>query len=336
MTLRLKSLLTAACVALTTIVTLSSCDHKDLCYHSHRSYGKLHVVYDWQKAPEADPEIMMLYFYKMDDDAASPYIYSFKDCKGGTIELPNGTYRVITYNGNSDAVFSSYTDSFSGHLLYTREASIIEPSTGYSGYSSSNVPRTPQSANEPVRITGDQMWAYVEVGIVVDINEDEEQTITLYPEEVACHYTYEIRNVENLTYAVRMNAALTGMSGVYYPAQMETDDTPTTLTLESYWSLDTNRIFGEFYTFGRCDVASVLNQMELYVWSSDGAQHAYGTTGNDAHFDVTDQVVNAPDPRNVHIIIDGLTLYKPENGGDGGGYDITVDNWDEENHDIYL
>ncbi len=44
-------------------------------------------------------------------------------------------------------------------------------------------------------------------------------------------------------------------------------------------------------------------------------------------FDVTEQARTAPDPMNVEIIIDGLTLPEVENPKPGGTFDVSVDGW---------
>ena len=55
---------------------------------------------------------------------------------------------------------------------------------------------------------------------------------------------------------------------------------------------------------------------------SDGSIHEVTT-------DVTEQIVNAPDPMNVNIIIDDITL--PDTGEEppipGEGLDVTVGDW---------
>ena len=51
-------------------------------------------------------------------------------------------------------------------------------------------------------------------------------------------------------------------------------------------------------------------------------------------YDVTDQIHNAPDPRNVHIVLDGLPLPKPI--VNGGGFKPTVKEWQTVDVDIQM
>ena len=55
---RMSHVLLAAAVL--AVLSLTSCEHKDLCYdHYHNT--KIQVVFDWKNAPDATPETMRLY-----------------------------------------------------------------------------------------------------------------------------------------------------------------------------------------------------------------------------------------------------------------------------------
>lgn len=320
-------------LAVTMIIALTtSCEHKELCYlHPHT--GTVRVEFDWTESPDADVPTMSVYFYNAESGELVKFGTADADT-GMSISLANGTYSVITYNSNSDAVYPGDVDNYYTHYLSTRQGAITEPSAGYNDAKTSNVPRVPSASNETVRITADRMWGCAKADIQVQVAEGEVQTITLTPRELTCTYTYEIRNVKNLSSVMRMNAALTGMSGVLYMSTGMVAEEPVTLPLYSEWNDDT--IYGHFFTFGRNESDDIREFLTLYVWSTDGTQRSYGTTGTDATFDVTDQVENAPDPRNVNIVIDGLELHKSDPTSSDAGYQVTVDGWGDENHDIHM
>ena len=79
-------------------------------------------------------------------------------------------------------------------------------------------------------------------------------------------------------------------------------------------------ITADFLTFGPPAGAPGKHLLRIYVQLPDGKKVYYT-------FDVTDQVRHAPDPRNVHIVLDGLTLPKPL--AIGSGFRPTVDDWQE-------
>jgi hypothetical protein len=305
----------------------SSCQHKDLCY-KHPHTGTLNIVFDWHKAPDANPASMTVYLYPRDTDDPA-IVYTFTGKNGGTINITGGTYDILAYNGDSDAVQAGGTDAHATHYLYTRDGSITEPS-GIN--TTSNPPRTPQSADEPVVITADQMWGASRTTVDIYVKEGETQTIILEPEELTCTYHYEIRHVSNLAYVSALNAALSGMSGRVTVSDGSLHPQAVTLPLEA--TCGDSIISGTFYTFGHNTETAAPKHMMLYVRSTDGSLHTYGTSGTEVKFDVTDQVTQAPDRRHVTIIIDSLQLYRPENPS--GGYTPTVDNWLDEDEYIIL
>ena len=73
-----------------------------------------------------------------------------------------------------------------------------------------------------------------------------------------------------------------------------------------------------FLCFGTSISANSLRTLFLYVILSDGSKQYYT-------FDVSAQVNEAPDPKNVHILIEGLNLPKPI--ANGGGFHPTIDEW---------
>ena len=71
--------------------------------------------------------------------------------------------------------------------------------------------------------------------------------------------------------------------------------------------------------------------MTFYVIMDDGGMYCYKDSEN---LDVTTQIHNAPDKRNVHIIIDGLNLPQPVEYEEG--FKPSVDDWTKEEHDIII
>ena len=77
-------------------------------------------------------------------------------------------------------------------------------------------------------------------------------------------------------------------------------------------------LYGETETFGALPMEHTLR---LTMKPSDGSIQ-------EAQFDVTKQVNEAPDPQVVHLVIDQLTIRKPENdSGSSGGFQADVGGW---------
>lgn len=323
-------------------LSLASCNHKHLCLH-HPHDIKLKVEFNWQNAPDANLLGMCVFFYPV--DGGDPRRVDFKGTQGGYVELTVGKYHVLTYNNDTEAILFA-NGSFAKHRAYTREGNILEPVLG----SSAGAPRASGTEEEKVVITPDMLWGTTSLDVeitdeglcytCIPFNENathqkvesKEYVITLYPREFLCHYSYEIRNVQNLKHASQMCASLSGMSGGMTLASEELFSQPVTLPLEARINRENSTITGEFYTFGHHLENSAPHKMLLYVWMDSGEKYYFGA--DDPDFDVTSQVHSAPNPKRVHLIIDGLDLPKPiENGG---GFKPTVDDWEEVQQDITM
>lgn len=326
------------------LTLLTACDHKELCLH-HPHTMSVRVEYDWKDAPEANPKGMCAYFYPIDGGAGVRY--NFSNTQGGVIDLNVGKYRVITYNNDTEATQFYNTDNFCKHWATTREGNVLEP---LYGNPIQYAPRSKGTEDEKVMICPDMLWGcnVMEVEIKDDgayytctsMNDNGEPTdsavvnhehvITLYPHELTCIYTYEVRNVSNLKHATQISGTLSGMSGMLTLSTEEIGKELVTLPYESY-SDGVSKITGKFYTFGHHTENSEPHRMVFYVIMDDGAKYCFKDTEN---LDVTQQVHNAPNYRRVHLIIDGLELPQPiENGH---GFKPSVDDWEVVEEDIIL
>lgn len=330
-------------VALLTL--LCSCEHKEFCYQ-HPHVQKIRLAFDWRDAPEANPKGMCVYFYPIDGGA--PQRVDFRGTDGGEVELRNGEYRMMCYNNDTEGVLFNDTHDFDAHLGYTRKGSVLEPILGNTAQ---YAPRASGTEQEPVVIVPDMMWGctatevkvtdqgvsyvcvpYEEAGSRNRVTSVEEHVITLYPHELTCTYTYEVRNVKNLKHASRMSGTLSGMSPSIYFGDESLGTECVTLPFESV-SDGVSTITGKFYTFGHHEANLDPHRMTFYFIMDDGKKYVYGAD-RDEHYNVTEQVHAAPDRKHVHIVIDGLELPTPiENGN---GFDVDVDDWVVVEEDIIM
>ena len=323
---------------------LCSCEHKELCYH-HPHEARIRVVFDWKDAPEANPRGMCVLFYP--ETGGAPVRYDFAGAEGGYVTLTAGKYRVLSYNNDTEAVLFYNYNSYDTHGAYTREGNPLEP---IYGNGANYAPRAAGTEDERVVICPDMMWGSntntVEIdGSGVCLNPDEvvmvprqdgsgelqeEYIIKLYPHELTCIYTYEVRNVNNLAYMDQMCGTISGMAGAM---TFSTEALPTecvTLPFESY-KYDDKTVVGTFFTFGHNADNTEPHKMAFYVVMSDGGKYVFKDS---ERYNVTDQVNNAPNRRRVHIIIDGLDLPTPITGD--SGFSPSVDDWIDENYDIEM
>lgn len=325
----------------------SSCDHKELCYQ-HPHTATIRLEFDWRDAPDASPKGMCVYFYPEDGEEDVPMRrFDFTGKTGGEIEIRVGRYRVLCYNNDIEAVLMRGTEGFGTHEVFTRDGDLFECIYGSSA--GKTAPRAESAENERVVISPDMLWGCTAMEVEITENgisyicipegEKEawlgmpvysEQVITLYPHELICTYTYEIRHVKGLEHVSQMCGSLSGMA----PSLLFCDESLgrecVTIPFEARAG-DETTVVGGFLTFGHHEENPDPHRMLLYVWMDDGSKYCYGTESE--RFNVTDQVHSAPDRRHVHIIIDGLDLPQPISGDN---IDPSVDDWQEMNEDIHL
>ena len=316
------------------VFLLSACDHKELCEHRpHMS--KIRVQFDWRDAPDATVGGMCVWFYPLKKETR-PSRYDFQGMEGREVELETGTSRIICHNNDSEVDLCRNSEDFSSHLVYTRDGNIFEPI-----YGNVSIPTPRSIEDEHVAICPEMLYGCHAVDVEITESgmryihdpdgsstkaESDEQVIVLYPHEEVCTYTYEIRNVQNLSSATQMCGSLSGMAHGLYLGTEELEHDCVTIPFEAH-SDGVSNVTGKFYTYGHCEKHDIHAVFNLYVWMKDGKKYYYS-------FDVTDQIEHAPDKRHVHILIDGLEFPLPiENGS---GFEVGADDWGNVYEDIVM
>ena len=305
---RMSHVLLAAAVL--AVLSLTSCEHKDLCYdHYHNT--KIQVVFDWKNAPDATPETMRLYLFPI--DGGRPRTYEFIDYRGGHVNVPAGRYKALCVNSDTESVLYRNTDSFDGFEAYAPE--------GVLNVGGSPAPRAEGTSGERIAGSPDRLYSDRLYDLVIEPSK-ESQTVTLYPALSVCRYRVTITNVSNLKYISPdgVSGALTGMSGGMLVGRNELTSVPFGVVSDG-----TSTLTADFLVFGQTGPEDPVHKLVIYVIMSDGRRNYYT-------FDVTWQVDGAPDPRDVHIMLDGLPLPKPI--VNGGGFHPTVDEWQNVEVDV--
>ena len=294
-----------------------SCEHKELCDdHSHTA--GLYVVFDWLHAPNANPETMRLYLFPLDGGKA--LAYEFTDYRGGHIRVPTGRYRVLCVNSDTESVLYRNIDLFDRFEAYAPDGVLTVGS-------SVSIPRAEGTSDERIAKSPDRLYSARLDDLTIEISKGD-QTVTLYPELSVCHYRVEIRNVSNLKYisSEGLSGALSGLSGGLLVGQNEL--TPYLVTVPfDVVSDGVSTLTAEFLVFGQVGMGEPAHKLVIYVIMPDGSKNYYT-------FDVSKQVDEAADPRDVYILLDGLPLPKPI--VNGGGFHPSVDEWQNEVVDVMM
>lgn len=296
-------------VAVLAVLPLFSCEHKSL---SGTLGADVEVEFDWKNAPDAKPEEMRVYLFPVDGGAYR--VFAITNYEGGTIKVPEGEYRAVCVNSDTESVLYRGFASFDEFEAYATD-----------GTMRSSSPRMESTANERLASAPDALYSdYLEDVVTIKLN-GKNQKMTFYPEFTECRYKVTITNVTNLKYVSSSGlfGTLSGLSGGYMLGSGEFTTDQAVLICFDPESNGSDTITAEFLTFGNADTS--LHELVIYVTMSDGNRQYFT-------FDVTRQVNKASDPRNVEIKLSGLVLPKPI--VNGSGFHPEVEEWDEVDIDI--
>ncbi len=312
-------------IGVTAALILCGCEHKELCY-DHAHVVSLKVNFDWQLAPEANPSSMSLYLYP--EDGGEAMRYEFTDRRGGTIRVPIGRYDALCLNSGTENLRYRHTERRETFEVYTRDTELLSSFTSL-GVRSDGAPRAEGTEDERVALQPDIVWSGSADDILLTLgDEGEVREVTLLPDAVTVAYTIVIRNIDNLKYAMGLDASLSTLAEsvrLYDGAPTGEDITlPFGLQVRPEEASAT----GSLLTFGHCP-SRVDNRHYLTVYAilADGNRWYYT-------YDVTDQIHGAADPRDIIIEVDGLPLPKPL--VNGGGFQPVINEWQQVDIEITM
>lgn len=296
------------------VLGMSSCVHKELCYN-HAHTVNVNVVFDWRDAPDASPESMSLYMFPSNGQEAIRY--DFTERNGGVIRVPIGKYDAICLNSDTKNTILRNTLSANTFEISTRPASLVAGLGALLG-KVNNAPMAEGTEDETVASEPEMLWTdHSRQEIELNLTE-ESYTIVFYPQQSVCLYDVKILNVDNLKYVQGVSGAISGLAGGELPYSDKVTSELVTIPFEATANLEDSSITGNLRTFGYHHESSPKHQLTVYAILSDGSKWYYT-------YDVTEQIHNAPDPRIVHIVLDGLPLPKPI--VNGGGFQPSVGDW---------
>lgn len=283
---------------------LVSCEHKELCY-DHPHAGSLLVVFDWKYAPDARPASMRLYLFP--ETGGEPLLYEFGNHTGGKIAAPAGRYRALCLNSDTEFILYRNTGQYESFEAFLTEGSFPRA-----------VPHSGNAEKQSVRLAPDRLWCDRTESLEV-MPAFKEQTLTLYPRMTVRHYSVEIRNAENLQYLTsgEIFGSLTGMSGGFMLGAGLPTDEPVVLPFDMA-SDGKSTVTADFYTFGYPRASETRHDLVVYAVLNGGQKYSFT-------YDVTSKIHEAPDPMNVHIVLEGLPIPAPIDSE--GGFSPDVDEW---------
>ncbi|MGL5786819.1 MAG: DUF5119 domain-containing protein [Bacteroidales bacterium] len=292
-------------------ILYTGCTNKELCPDCEPQEG-VEIKFDWKYA-DAIPSGMTVLFYSMDDQL----IYTFNNVppKGEMIAIKAGKYKVACYNNDTEYVQWSGEDNLDSLHVSSRTTEI------------SGIPGVNDSGESLVAVP-DLLYGDVLSQTEILPFRPGIQIVLLTPEPIPDYYTYQVSSIVNSKYVTKVQATLSGLSNSYYPANPDYQIVSAVIPFkDNEMNIAQEMATGEMINLGNFKARAVKNILTLYLWTPAGNFRAV--------YDVTDQVVNAPDPHHVHIIIKTSIIIPPPIEG-GEGLDPSVDEWKDINYDIIL
>ena len=323
---------TSLALVLAALLALTACDHKELCYdHSHTVRARIDV--DWSLFTEEQPSGMSVMLYP--ETGEGPYNLVSNTLEYVDVNVPVGRYRAVVFN-QSPGEFGTLTFSDMDSEAAATVRAAARSSRWY------------QTRADAERLVQNPEW--FAVGEARDINVPEEVALqqqsraatrstiaTVVPRCVV--YTIHVRvHVKNIYNVRSARASLDGLADGYSFARMRPTSTVATQLLEN-WTLTHDadnpangtletRITSFGLPAGHRAVADA-NHLRLSLLLVDG------TTQRDFDFAVGSSFVRGPEVELSLSLSEAIDEPLPDvkpSGGSAGGFDATVDDWEEGEH----
>ncbi|MDE6853724.1 MAG: DUF5119 domain-containing protein [Muribaculaceae bacterium] len=294
-------------VALSVIVTATSCEHKNIeCPGAAQG---VHILFEWDKAAGADVAGMTLYFYPQDTHGRL-WRFDIAGRDGGNIELPVGHYSMIACNNDLPGITLEDTDLPETIRATARRQAQegLYSSTGMLyGVTVSSLEVTPCGVR------------YItEAGAVKECSRG---LVRCSPDSLATDYTIILRNLSG---AERIRSASAVLKGVY--ASMLLQDTlpygsPESLAINMTADRKAATLTGHASAFAPPEASVSDYMLSLRIVKTDGKTISIPV-------EIKPENMNLITRHNVIITADGVII--PGDGtssDDIGGIDAAVDGW---------
>lgn len=314
------------------LVSLCACRQKDLVYPASTMI-KVHVEFDWTYAPEAAPDGMSLVFFPEGEDGKI-WRYELAGCDGGEIEIPAGSYKMLAFNNDTKYIIYSGTTHLDSYNAYTDESAPVawpepvkESCPGLLSCKSYHSPDPLYCATvEDVAVdlcsVSYRPYSPDHDSCETEIKKCGRHILKCFPAPRTSNYTCILRDVANIGSMVRGYFVLSGLS----PSELIAYDVLSGAEGEYMFlaSRSGSDITGKTIAFGSTAATHTRQYLYLIAVLTDGRVVPFFR-------DVSDQVLNSPDKRNVMIIVDGIELpyVKPDTPDDPDtSFDVAVEDWE--------
>lgn len=310
----LRSIVRLVVVALPVIVTATSCEHKDI--ECPGATQDVHILFEWDKAADADVAGMTLFFYPQD---AHGRIWRFDIAgrDGGHVELPPGMYSLTACNNDLPGITleDTYSPSAIRATASRKVADGIYSGTGMLyGVTVSRLEVTPCGVRY---VTGDGTVKECGRGLV-----------RCRPDSMATEYTVRLGHVSGIGHIRSATAVLEGVRASMLLESARATGTSAALAMNMAVDRERSMLSGRGCAFAPPEPGAASYRLLLSVVRTDGKTVA-------CRVEIKRGNLNFISRHRVIITADGVAV--PDDGpgsGDIGGIDAAVDGWDVVETDV--
>lgn len=254
--------------------------------------------------------------------------------EGGYIHPAPGDYDFVIYNIGTESTqvrnesflmdIEAFTSEVSAFLKGQLEKFLASIAKSKAAKSDTKAPEEEKVVYEP---------DYLFVGKADDVNipvvyEDEgerEIVIEMDAHSVVETWKVSVVNVIGMEYVQNVVAIISGQAESHFLGRGVDSDKAVSIYFEKYKDEENNALVGTFNTFGKHPTEQGMLSFDINVTDTGGEEHHF-------HFDVDSQFMDNPDN---HIIIEEqIEIEEPKTGG--GGFDPSVEDWEDVKTDIIL
>lgn len=297
-----------------TAIFIQGCSQRELCYdHTHGAI--VDIEFDWSLEPDAHPSTMVVWAFPTGGGTGTRAEFSGvrRDAVTYQMKVPAGNYTMVCYNGDTD-FNRERGNTLTTTVITTDYNSLLSPLNR----SDDGAPRPPQSEDQPIHNPADHLYAHIHD---TQLNVDEKTgkgheivyyTVRFTPQRVSAIWHVRV-DIQNFSSDLQASAVVTGVAEHWRISTALPGGNDTTVP----FGLTTNddaSLTATFAIFGDVSPHDVKHYLRIYTTSK------YYYT-----YDITDQVHDAPDPKNVYIVVSGLRLPS----ADGTGMTPGVNDWDD-------
>lgn len=332
------------------LLTLSSCEHKDL-YMVDSNLVKVMVNFDYTNV-DRTPTAMRVLFYPIQADSVStgaPLMFDLNGT-GGVVNIPEGDYKVLSYNVDNENIIEVNDNDFSNFRL-TTSSTMVDVDNNSGGEKArmralfgQNLPKA--EGEKEYLLYDEPDWTcrcfcerfHVNPPTTTTrtdgaVAPSEVPSLTLAAEPALVTLEFDVTGIDGLSRASFVRATISGVAASYCMATGTPSSETGMVSFACKIIPEEGIVRGTVKLWGYQpeDIEDIQQYLNIYVWSSSG--NYYFT--NEVTGTLNEAIMTGGDSRLVHFDVEALLDLTQGTVGDSG-FQPSIGDWGEEHRGIQM